>query len=455
MTIEAPVRDPRRSRPRPDRSDRVSSGAALGSQAAAFQATDDNEPVQIAGPPLGTAPIVALALVALLWEGLILARIGPRVAWFTAPEPLSHLILTLACLGLVLWHSIRLRGSLDYKLGQAQLATGLVFGIYALAILAGRLFFSRPLMVSTAAETFLLSQGAVWLNHRLTPPRVALITPLLGGFRPAMPEAQHVTDPTTDLRAFDVALVSLNQQVSSEWARALARAMLAGCKVRHVGEFEEELRGAVSLDHFEIEHLSPTGLTSYRPLKRFMDVILVIFILPVALPLVAIAGLLILVLDGAPVFFTQERIGLGAGSFRIWKLRTMRVHHAGSRLDPTVPGDQRVTPLGRLLRRSRIDELPQLWNVLRGEMSLIGPRPEAASLHAEYLAEVPSYAYRYLVRPGITGWAQVCTTPSASIDEAQRKLTFDLYYIKHLSFTLDLKIALRTFWTIAAGSGVR
>jgi len=242
---------------------------------------------------------------------------------------------------------------------------------------------------------------------------------------------------------------------SAEWAKALSRAMLAGCKVRHVGEYIEELRGAVSLEHFEVEHLPPGGIASYKLVKRLLDVGLVVFFAPVALPVFLVAALAVLVTSGRPIFFVQERVGLGGVPFRMWKLRTMRPERPGEALKAAVVGDSRVTPVGRILRRFRMDELPQLWNVLKGDMSLIGPRPEAVPLHTEYLGKLPSYAYRYLVRPGITGWAQVSAPPSANADEARLKLTYDLFYVKKLSLWLDLQIVARTFWTITAGGGVR
>ncbi|WP_407059709.1 sugar transferase [Brevundimonas bacteroides] len=231
--------------------------------------------------------------------------------------------------------------------------------------------------------------------------------------------------------------------------------MLAGCKVRHVGEYLEELKGAVTVEHFELDHLPENGIASYKALKRALDIGLVIFLLPVALPVLAAAGLLIAVFMGTPVLYRQERIGLGGEPFTILKLRTMRPERPGEAVAAAIVGDSRITRLGRVLRRFRIDELPQLWNVLRGDMSLIGPRPEARPLHEAYLAQLPNYAYRYLVRPGITGWAQVSAPPSVNSDEARIKLTFDLFYIKKLSLYLDLLIVLRTFWTLAAGGGAR
>jgi lipopolysaccharide/colanic/teichoic acid biosynthesis glycosyltransferase len=121
----------------------------------------------------------------------------------------------------------------------------------------------------------------------------------------------------------------------------------------------------------------------------------------------------------------------------------------------TEVGDSRVTPVGRVLRRFRIDELPQLWNVLTGDMSLVGPRPEQPHLTENYTRALPAFAYRTLVRPGITGWAQLRSGYAANLVETRAKLTYDLYYIKNMSLTLDLKIALRTFWILLSGIGAR
>jgi len=375
--------------------------------------------------------------------------------WASSPENLTHLAINTGCMALAAAFAARVHGSLDYKVGQALLAVGVLFGIYALAILGGRLFFARRMLFAAIAGASLVSLLVVLLRHRLARQRVALIAPLLGDLRIALPFGKVVNDPKADLRGFDIVLVSLTEQVSAEWSRALSRAMLVGCKVRHVGEYIEELRGAVSLEHFDVDHLPPNGITSYKALKRAIDIGLVIFILPVVLPVLALSMLAVLVTMGGPVFFIQERVGLGGEPFRMWKLRTMRPERAGEVLKAAVVGDARVTPAGRILRRFRIDELPQLWNVLKGDMSLIGPRPEAVPLHDQYLARLPNYAYRYLVRPGITGWAQVSAPPSASAEEARQKLTYDLYYVKKLSLYLDLQIVLRTFWTITAGGGVR
>jgi lipopolysaccharide/colanic/teichoic acid biosynthesis glycosyltransferase len=397
---------------------------------------------------------IALGVGAIAWQVASLALVGGFDYWAKSVEGQRHLALAWACMALTVCHALSLRGPLDFKMKQALVGAPIIFGLYALAILGGRLPFSRPLLVSTLVEAMVIAQAVVLVRHGFAPPRVAVIGPLTRAVGLSVP-ATVVSDPQADLRKYDLLLVSFTGTVSSAWASALASAMLSGAKVRHVGEYVEELRGAVSLEHFNYDHLPPNGITSYGLLKRGLDVGLALFILAGTLPILLTSMGAILIMSGRPIFFVQERVGAGGRVFHMWKLRTMRPHSAGSRVDPALPGDPRVTRVGRVLRRFRVDELPQLWNVLRGDMSLIGPRPEAATLHEEYRSQLPNYDYRYLVRPGITGWAQINTTPSATAEEAYRKLAFDLFYVKKLSLILDLQILVRTLWTVVSGGGAR
>ena len=397
---------------------------------------------------------VGVSLLAGAWIAANVAFTEDPTAWTSAPSGQVHVGLNLAAMLLSALWSSRLRGSLDYKLTRALINTGFVFGLYALIILAARLYFSRALLTSACVGGFICSVVIVWLRHRLTRHRVAVIVPLLDGAVHSAPQGRLINEPAEDLRSYDVALVSLNQTISADWAKALSRAMLAGCKVRHLGEFVEEQRGAVSLEHFEIDHVRGGSISSYRPIKRILDIALCAMLLPLVLPALLVGGLGILISSGRPVFFVQNRVGLGGRRFRMWKLRTMRPVEPGDGIQAAVAGDQRITRFGRVLRRSRIDEMPQIWNVLKGDMSVIGPRPEAEPLHLTYLEKIPNYAYRYLVRPGITGWAQVKTPPSAMVDQARRKLAYDLFYVKRVSFGLDLQIIAKTIWAIANGLGV-
>ena len=188
----------------------------------------------------------------------------------------------------------------------------------------------------------------------------------------------------------------------------------------------------------------------FERLKRMSDVTLSILGLTLAAPLIVLGALAIWLEDRGPVFFVQRRIGKNHVPFQLLKLRTMRP--GGGDLY-TQPGDARITRVGGLLRATRLDELPQLWNVLRGEMSLIGPRAEWDRLVQDYEREIPCYYFRHLVKPGITGWAQVNYPYGANVEDTERKLEYDLYYIRHFSFLLDASIVLKTIHIMLFGKG--
>jgi exopolysaccharide biosynthesis polyprenyl glycosylphosphotransferase len=190
----------------------------------------------------------------------------------------------------------------------------------------------------------------------------------------------------------------------------------------------------------------------FERIKRASDIVLSLFGLVLAAPLMAAGALAIWLEDRGPVFFVQTRIGKNHVPFRLVKLRTMRPADPKDELY-TQPGDARITRIGRFLRATRLDEFPQLWNVLRGEMSLIGPRAEWDRLVLLYENEISCYHFRHLVRPGITGWAQVNYPYGASMEDTLRKLEYDLYYIRHFSFVLDASIVLKTIHIMFFGKG--
>lgn len=186
-------------------------------------------------------------------------------------------------------------------------------------------------------------------------------------------------------------------------------------------------------------------------LKRLWDIAFSAFGLLLFAPIFPIFAAIIWLTDKGPIFFKQPRVGRNRVLFDAYKLRSMRVHQAG---DPyTREGDSRVTPFGKFLRASRLDEVPQLWNVLRGDMSLIGPRAEWVKLVDDYERQITCYHFRHLVKPGITGWAQVNYPYGANLDDTMRKLEYDLYYIKHFSFVLDASIVLKTIHVMLFGMG--
>ncbi len=190
-----------------------------------------------------------------------------------------------------------------------------------------------------------------------------------------------------------------------------------------------------------------------RILRRTIDLVLGLLGLVALAILIIPIGLLVILDSGRPVFYAQERVGLGERVFRIHKIRTMRRDaEQGTGAVLSTAGDERVTGVGRILRATRLDELPQVWNVLRGEMSIVGPRPERPELYEQYKRSIPGYATRTLVRPGMTGLAQVYGTYATEPDE---KLQYDLVYIFRYSLGLDLFIILRTISVLLQPSKAR
>jgi lipopolysaccharide/colanic/teichoic acid biosynthesis glycosyltransferase len=215
-----------------------------------------------------------------------------------------------------------------------------------------------------------------------------------------------------------------------QWYRVSARA------VKPESLFQSEFR--------------PARGSAYSHLKRIGDVLLSALALILLCPVLLLAALFIKLESRGSVIFKQTRVGRNGRPFQMYKLRSMR-ENAGDMY--TRPGDNRITRLGRLLRLTHLDELPQLWNVLRGEMSLIGPRAEWVKCVEIYEKEIPHYHLRHLVTPGITGWAQVKFKYGESKNDAIEKFEFDLYYIQNFSLQLDLCIVLKTLHTMICGNG--
>lgn len=188
-------------------------------------------------------------------------------------------------------------------------------------------------------------------------------------------------------------------------------------------------------------------------LKRMADLLMAAGLLLLTAPFVLMAALLIWLEDRGPVFYSQDRSGWLGRPFTVLKLRTMSVQPADAPAEWTQIGDQRITAIGAVLRRLRFDELPQLLNVLNGEMSLIGPRPERPELEHQLERSIPHYRKRHWMRPGLSGWAQVCAPYASSIEDSDLKLSYDLYYLRHFSTWLDLVILFRTIKTVLKAGG--
>ena len=188
-------------------------------------------------------------------------------------------------------------------------------------------------------------------------------------------------------------------------------------------------------------------------LKRFGDVLLAALLLLLTAPVLLLAMVVVKLEDGGPVFYRQRRTGLYGAPIWITKLRTMAADAEAEGMRWATAGDSRITLVGRWLRRWRIDELPQLWNVLNGSMSLIGPRPERPELEAELEAQIPHYRLRHWLPPGLSGWAQVCFPYGASVADSRSKLSYDLYYLRNANVLLDLLILAMTLRLVAGGRG--
>jgi exopolysaccharide biosynthesis polyprenyl glycosylphosphotransferase len=201
-----------------------------------------------------------------------------------------------------------------------------------------------------------------------------------------------------------------------------------------------------------LEHISPASTRLYDIAKRTVDIVLSLIVGIVALVLYPFVTVLIKLSDGGPVFITQTRVGKNGKLINILKYRSMKVSDGGKWV---TEGDDRVTAVGRFLRKSRIDELPQAWSVLRGDMSLIGPRPDIQDLGEHLKEQIPYYRTRTIVKPGLSGWAQINQEkPPQSVEETRERLSYDLYYIKNRSVMLDFTIVLRTIKTLLSRVGM-
>ena len=256
--------------------------------------------------------------------------------------------------------------------------------------------------------------------------------------------------------AIDAVLVSEEQLSDSGWTPFLSWCALNAVPVIMIRDYIEAESGRVDLKNFTFtDLLHVRSSDTYLFVKRVFDAVcslllLLVFSIPMALMVVVIK-----LETTGPAIFAQQRIGLGGVSFTMYKFRSMVTDAERGGAQFAAKGDKRLTRVGKFIRKYRIDELPQLYNVLRGDMSLIGPRPEQKNLLDELVEEIPLFPFRHSVRPGITGWAQVCQGYAYDVDSSSEKITYDLFYIKNLSFLLDMTIIVRTIRIMLTGFGSR
>jgi len=236
---------------------------------------------------------------------------------------------------------------------------------------------------------------------------------------------------------------------------AIQRCLEQGCRVSDQPTFTEKLLGEVPAEAIDTQWFLLADVATdggYDAVKRLYDVAAALVGLTVTLPLWPLIALAIRLDSPGPVFYRQRRVGRHGRCFTIYKFRTMRTDAEAGGVQWAAAGDPRVTRLGRFLRKSRLDEFPQFWNILRGDMSLVGPRPERPEFVEQLARQIPHYRQRHLIKPGLTGWAQINYRYGASVADAHRKLCYDLYYLKHRSVDLDGAIIIRTIGTFLLGS---
>lgn len=250
---------------------------------------------------------------------------------------------------------------------------------------------------------------------------------------------------------------------SNSWSQNLTdqlmQARFAGKEILNLSQFFEEIEKKVPVDFlsrewfifekgFDLFH-NPLGLR----VKRVLDLILALILVFFTWPIIVLFALLIKIESRGPAFYSQTRTGLNDRDFTIYKMRSMVTDAEKEGAQWAKSNDSRITRVGKFIRLTRIDELPQLWNVIKGDMSFIGPRPERPEFNLDLEKKIPFYRLRHLVRPGITGWAQVMYAYGASVEDSKQKLQFDLYYIKNFSFIFDMQIIFKTIRVVLFGKG--
>jgi exopolysaccharide biosynthesis polyprenyl glycosylphosphotransferase len=356
----------------------------------------------------------------------------------------------------------------------AALAAAATLGFFYLAFYRPIGRYAIATAVALSGPLVLLPRYAVFRLLRSRPTRVLLLgrgslaAKLERGLRHGTPyeivrldrEPTAVPDALAALcesRGVDEVVLPADPQELGPALPAALRCLPLGCRIRSEADFHEDLWSAVPVEHVGPDWMLSRGLDTANHLaegvKRLTDVVLALVILVALSPLVLMAMAAIVASSDGPLFYRQARVGRYGRTFRMWKLRTMRVDAEAAGAQWAADGDPRRTPVGRLLRRIRLDEVPQVANILVGEMSFVGPRPERPEFVRELEARIPYYGWRHFVRPGLTGWAQVNLPYGSSLDDARRKLEYDLYYIRHYSLLTDLLIVLRT--TAACLRGAR
>lgn len=325
----------------------------------------------------------------------------------------------------------------------------------------------RLLLVGTSAAAVVLARELFERRHEFGVEIVGFVDPDPSrvGAPVINPGVVGTIDDIPGLAArmhVDRVVVSLpDERGALPMDRLLDVRLRTGVLFDHLASVYEEYTGKIALENLRPSWLLfSTGFRKTRAqmaAKRVFDIVASVCGLILASPLMVIAALLVKCdSPRSPVLYHQRRIGLNGRIFTIHKFRTMRPDaEAGTGAVWSTANDARVTAVGRFMRKTRLDEIPQLWNVLCGDMALIGPRPERPEFVEQLTKQIPFYGQRHVIKPGVTGWAQVRYSYGASVEDSLEKMQYDLYYVKHLSLTFDLLIALETVKTVVLRRGAR
>lgn len=322
-----------------------------------------------------------------------------------------------------------------------------------------RLDYSVRLLSTSFILTILFCFVGYSLSRKWLVPRIAFVP---FGRAQKLDQIKNVEwvkllEPKLSVKRVNSIAVDLHYpELSAEWHKFLAQCTLNRIPVYNVRQLEESLTGRVKIRHMyenDLGSLLPSPV--YSLIKRIMDITLIIVTFPITLPIMAITAIAIRIESEGGAMFIQNRVGQGGKEFKIYKFRSMCKDSEKEGAQFASAGDMRVTRIGKFIRKTRIDELPQFFNVLKGDMSLIGPRPEQKAFVDKFEEQIPFYNYRHIVKPGISGWAQVVHGYAADVDDTQVKVEHDFYYIKYFSPWLDILIVFKTLKTMLTGFGAR
>lgn len=322
-----------------------------------------------------------------------------------------------------------------------------------------RLDYSNMLLGTSFALTMLFCFIGYFVSRNWIVPKIAYISL---GRAENLSQIQNVEwieliEPELGEKRINAIAVDLHSSdLSGDWQKFLAQCTLNGIPVYNVRQLQESLTGRVKIHHMyenDLGSLLPSPI--YSLIKRIIDISLIVLTFPITLPIMAITAIAIRLESEGGAMFIQNRVGQGGKEFRIYKFRSMCKDSEKDGAQFASSGDMRVTRIGKFIRKTRIDELPQFFNVLKGDMSLIGPRPEQKAFVDKFEEEIPFYNYRHIVKPGISGWAQVVHGYAADVDDTRVKVEHDFYYIKNFSLWLDILIIFKTLKTMLTGFGAR